>query len=157
MSAPHEHCHTPGQTHPPRRATWRGAASATLHCLTGCAIGEFAGLAIGVHFGLSTLATIVLATTLAFLSGYALTLIPFLRQGVPLGQALKSIWLVEFVSISVMEIAMNTADYHAGGMHAASLADPVFWLGYATALVAGFVAAWPVNYWLIGRGLKSCH
>lgn len=157
-SSPTDHGgHSGHAGHSGHRATWKGAASATVHCLTGCAIGEFAGLAIGVSLGWSAMSTMALAVVLAFISGYTLTLIPFLRQGVPLVTALKSIWLVEFVSIAVMEIAMNTADYQMGGMSVSSMADPKFWTGYGAALVAGFLAAWPVNYWLLGRGLKNCH
>lgn len=138
-------------------STWRAASSATVHCLTGCAIGEFAGLAIGTALGLGVWPTIMLATTLAFISGYALTLIPFVRHGTPLRAALKTVWLGELVSISAMEVAMNVADYQLGGMAAGSLANPVFWLGYAGALVAGFCAGLPVNYWLLGKNLKNCH
>lgn len=101
--------------------------------------------------------TIALATILAFISGYALTLIPFVKRGITLKKALKTVWLGELVSISAMEIAMNVTDYHLGGMSADSLVDPIFWLGYGGALVAGFIAGWPVNYWLLGRNLKNCH
>ncbi|MDD9893709.1 MAG: DUF4396 domain-containing protein, partial [Gammaproteobacteria bacterium] len=101
--------------------------------------------------------TIILATTLAFISGYALTLIPFVRRGVPLKMALKTVWLGELVSISAMEFAMNFTDYHLGGMTASSLANPLFWLGYLGALGAGFLAGLPVNYWLLRRNLKNCH
>lgn len=147
-----KNCH-----HQPAKSSWRAASSATVHCLTGCAIGEFAGLAIGASLGLAVWPTIILATTLAFISGYALTLIPFVRHGTPLKQALKTVWLGELVSISAMEIAMNFTDYHIGGMTAGTVASPIFWLGYGGALVAGFFAGLPVNYWLLGKNLKNCH
>lgn len=146
-----EHCHQP------TKSNWGAARSATVHCLTGCAIGEFAGLAIGTTLGLGVWPTVILATSLAFASGYALTLIPFVRQGVPLMRALKTVWLGELVSISAMEVAMNFTDYQLGGMAAGSLTNPVFWLGYAGALVAGFAAGLPVNYWLLSKNLKNCH
>lgn len=114
-------------------------------------------MAIGTALGLGVWPTIILATALAFASGYALTLIPFVRHGIPLMTALKTVWLGELVSISAMEVAMNFTDYHLGGMAADSLASPIFWLGYGGALVAGFAAGLPVNYWLLGKNLKNCH
>jgi hypothetical protein len=132
--------------------------SATLHCLTGCAIGEFAGLAIGVALGLNPWATMALATVLGFTSGYALGLRPLIQQGMTALQAFRTIWLGETISIAAMEFAMNFTDYHVGGVQATSLLAPVFWLGYAAALPAGFVVAWPVNYWLLRRNVKQpCH
>ena len=148
-----DHCHHDQA----KVANWGGAASATLHCLTGCAIGEFAGLAIGVSLGLAPMATFTLAVVLAFLCGYALTLIPFVRRGVSLRDALRTVWLAELISISAMEIAMNLTDYHMGGMSVGSLADPVFWTSYGAALVAGFLAAWPINLLLLQRNMKTCH
>ncbi len=165
VATQHKHSHsTDSESHCDLRAhaghanaTWGGAASATLHCLTGCAIGEFVGLAIGVQLGLGMWQTMALATTLAFTFGYALTLIPFMRRGVSFMAAMKVIWLGETISMTFMEIAINFTDYHMGGMSVDSLADPQFWLAYAVALLAGFLAAWPVNYWLLGRSMKSCH
>src|SRR5687768_13524419 len=87
---------------------WRTSAQATLHCLTGCVIGEVAGLAIGVSLGLATWQTIALATALAYLSGMTLGLVPVMRsQGVGPFEALRIIWLGEVISIGVMEIVMN--------------------------------------------------
>lgn len=147
------HCHQP-QTQGPG---WSTAANATVHCLSGCAIGELIGLAIGVQLGLAPMYTMALAVTLAFICGYALTLIPFLKQGISFKAALKLVWLAEFISISVMEIAMNFTDYQMGGMSVASLAEPRFWWSYGAALIAGFIAALPVNLWLLKRGMKNCH
>jgi hypothetical protein len=99
-----------------------------------------------------------LATALGFVSGYALGLRPLVRQGMGIAQAFRTIWLGETVSIAAMEFAMNFTDYHVGGITAASVLEPVFWLGYAAALPAGFVVAWPVNYWLLRRSVKkACH
>ena len=134
------------------------SAQATLHCLTGCVIGETAGLAIGVTLGLGVWATIGLATALAYISGFSLGLLPVMRRdNKTFWQALKLIWIGEAVSIGVMEIAMNFADYHMGGMTASSILQPVFWYGLAVAVPAGFIAAWPVNWWLLSRNLKKCH
>lgn len=136
----------------------RLATSATLHCLTGCAIGEFAGLAIGVTLGLDPWATMLLATVLGFASGYALGLAPLVKQGMTWTGAFKIIWLGETISIAIMELVMNFTDYHVGGVQAQSVFAPVFWGGFLAALPAGFVAAWPVNYWLLKRNVKKpCH
>ena len=132
--------------------------SATIHCLTGCAIGEFIGLAIGVSLGLNPWATMALATALGFVSGYTLGLWPLVKQGMSWGAAFKTLWLGETISIAVMEFAMNFTDYHVGGVTAGSIFAPQFWIGYLLALPAGFVAAWPVNWWLLKRSIKQpCH
>lgn len=132
--------------------------SATIHCLTGCAIGEFVGLAIGVSLGLNPWATMALATVLGFTSGYTLGLWPLVKQGQSWTGAFKTIWLGETISIAAMEFAMNFTDYHVGGVQASSILAPQFWIGYAAALPAGFAIAWPVNYWLLGRNIKQqCH
>lgn len=134
------------------------ATSTTIHCLTGCAIGEFIGLAIGVSLGLDAWTTMALATALGFLSGYSLGLVPLVRRGLSVGEAFRTIWLGETISIAVMEFAMNFTDYHVGGVTAPSVFSVPFWLGFAAALPAGFVAAWPVNYWLLKRNIKgACH
>ena len=131
---------------------------ATLHCLTGCVIGEVAGLMIGVSIGLSPWPTMILATVLSYISGMTLGLVPVMReQGVSLLQALKIIWIGEVISIGVMEIVMNFVDYHMGGVTAPSVASWMFWRGLVFAIPAGFLAAWPVNYWLLKRELKACH
>jgi len=128
---------------------------ATLHCLTGCAIGELVGLTIGVSLGLSPWATMALATVLGFISGYTLGLLPLVRTGKSWLEAFRIIWLGETVSIAVMEFVMNFTDYHVGGMQVSSIFQVQFWLGYLLALPAGFIAAWPVNYWLLKRNFKQ--
>jgi len=134
------------------------SAQATLHCLTGCVIGEVAGLLIGVSLGLSAWSTILLATTLAYLSGMTLGLVPVMRhQNKTFVGALKLIWIGEVLSIGVMEIVMNSVDYAMGGMQSGSVRSPTFWAAIAVAVPAGFLAAWPVNWWLLKRDLKSCH
>lgn len=136
----------------------RTSAHATLHCLTGCIIGEMAGLLIGTIIGLSPLPMIILATALSYLSGLTLGLVPVMRdQQVGLLGALKIIWVGEVISIGVMEIVMNFVDYQMGGMGAKSVLAWTFWRGLVFAVPAGFIAAWPVNYWLLKRELKACH
>ena len=136
----------------------RVSAQATLHCLTGCVIGEVAGLLIGVGLGLAVWQTIALATVLAYATGMTLGLLPVMRsRGVGIGAAFRIIWLGEVVSIGVMELVMNLVDYQMGGMTAPSVLSWMFWRGILFAIPAGFLAAWPVNYWLIRRDLKGCH
>lgn len=136
----------------------RTSAQATLHCLTGCVIGEVAGLLIGTIIGLSPWPMIVLATALSYLSGITLGLVPVMRnQGVSLLGALKIIWMGEVISIGVMEIVMNFVDYQMGGMGAKSVIAWTFWRGLLLAVPTGFLAAWPINYWLLKRELKACH
>lgn len=149
----HHHGHHDGSS-----SETRIAVSATIHCLIGCSIGEFIGLAVGVQLALSVAAIITLSTTLAFITGLGLTLIPIMKyQKMSFSSAFKIIWLGEVISIAVMEFAMNFADYHAGGMTAGSVLHPRFWLGFLVALPAGFIAAFPVNYWMIKRNIKKCH
>ncbi len=148
-------CHANADHHPRQSVT---AAQATLHCLTGCVIGEVSGLLIGVSLGFSAWQTITLATALAYISGMSLGVVPVMRrQSISFWPALKIIWLGEVVSIGVMEIAMNAADYAVGGMQSGTVFSPVFWLGIGVAIPAGFIAAWPVNWWLLKRKLKACH
>jgi hypothetical protein len=142
----------------PGAGPWRLAAQATLHCLTGCVIGELLGLAIGVELGLPAWQTIALATLLAYASGITLGLLPVMRsRGISALAALRIIWVGEVVSIGVMEIAMNLADYSMGGMAAPTMFSWMFLRGFLVAVPAGFLAAWPVNYWLLRRNLKNCH
>ena len=134
------------------------SAQATVHCLTGCVIGEVAGLLIGVSLGLNVWLTMGLATVLAYLCGFSLGVVPLMRrESLSFREGLRIIWVGEVVSIGVMEIVMNAADYAVGGVQAQSIFTAVFWLGIAVAIPAGFLAAWPVNFWLIKRNLKSCH
>ena len=143
---------------PPGAGPWRLAAQSTLHCLTGCIIGEVIGLAIGIELGLSTAATITLATILAYFSGFALGLWPVMKQrGLTLPAAFKLIWIGEATSIGVMEVVMNAVDYSMGGMAAASFFSWTSIRALMIAVPAGFLAAWPVNYWLLSRELKACH
>jgi len=100
----------------------------------------------------------MLATALSYLSGITLGLLPVMKsQSVTLLQALRIIWVGEVISIGVMEIVMNFVDYQMGGMGAPSIASWVFWRGLVFAVPAGFLAAWPVNFWLLKRELKACH
>ncbi len=134
------------------------SAYATLHCLVGCVIGEVMGLLIGVSLGIGIWPTILLATFLAYVSGFTLGLVPIMRrQKKTFLEALKLIWIGEVISIGVMEIVMNAVDYMVGGMQSGTVFTPIFWYGMALAIPAGFLAAWPVNWWLLSRDMKKCH
>jgi hypothetical protein len=153
----HDHCADHGHG-APGAGPWRLAAHATLHCLTGCVIGEAAGLLIGVGLGLPPWQTIALATLLAYGAGITLGLLPVMRsRKIGLAAAFGIIWIGEVISIGMMEIAMNAVDYQMGGMSAPSVFSWMFWRGLLVAVPAGFLAAWPVNYWLLKRNLKACH
>ncbi|HEU4421631.1 MAG TPA: DUF4396 domain-containing protein [Pilimelia sp.] len=130
----------------------RLAVSATLHCLTGCAIGEVLGMVIGTGLGWSDLATVVLAVVLAFFFGYALTIGPVLRSNVPLGTAIRVALAADTVSIAVMEIVDNAIMLVIPGAMDAGLDSWLFWGSLAVSLAIAFVVTVPVNRWLIGRG-----
>ena len=130
----------------------RMAVSATLHCLTGCAIGEVAGVAIGTALGWSNEATILLAIALAFLFGYSLTSLPLLRGGLALAAVIPIAFASDTLSIAVMELVDNAIVVAIPGAMDAGLGDLLFWGSLSFALfVAGF-AAYPVNRWLLQRG-----
>lgn len=128
------------------------ALSATLHCLTGCAIGEVAGMAIGTALGLSNLATIVLAIALAFLFGYTLTSLPLLRAGLALSAVIPIAFASDTLSIATMEVVDNLIVVMVPGAMDAGLDDILFWGSLSFALVIAGVFAFPVNRWLIARG-----
>jgi hypothetical protein len=137
----------------------RTAVAATGHCLTGCAIGEVLGLAIGTVLGWGDLETIALAVALAFVFGYGLTMVPLLRAGIAFGAAVGVALAADTVSIVVMEIVDNGIMLAVPGAMAAGLSDPLFWGALAVALAVAFVVALPVNRWLIvrGRGHAAVH
>ncbi|OIJ23733.1 hypothetical protein UG56_026440 [Nocardioides luteus] len=128
------------------------AASATLHCLTGCAIGEIAGLMIGTAVGLSTGWTIVLAVALAFVFGYTLSTLPLLKSGVALGAAFSVVLAADTLSIATMEVVDNLVMAVIPGAMEAGLVNVVFWVGMMISLAVAFVAAFPVNRYLLERG-----
>ena len=130
----------------------RVAFSATAHCLTGCAIGEVLGMVIGTALGWSNVATIVLAVTLAFLFGYSLTMLPLLRSGMALTTVLPLAFASDTLSITVMEIVDNAIMLLVPGAMEAGPTSLLFWGSLAFALAVAFVAAFPVNRYLIARG-----
>jgi hypothetical protein len=141
----HAHQHTPA-------ATWAMAAQATLHCLTGCAIGEVLGMVVGTALGWGNLSTTVLAITLAFFFGYSFTLRGVLRAGVGLRAAIRVALAADTLSIAVMELIDNGVIVLWPDAMDAELADLLFWGSLAISLVIAFVVTTPVNKWMIGRG-----
>jgi uncharacterized protein (DUF305 family) len=128
------------------------AISATLHCLTGCAIGEVAGMALGTAFGLSNLATVLLAILLAFVFGYTLTSVPLLRAGLALGTVVPIALASDTLSIATMEVVDNAIVVAIPGAMHAGLGDLLFWGSLAFALVVAGAVAVPVNRYLLARG-----
>ena len=128
------------------------AFSATLHCLTGCAIGEVLGMIIGTALGFSDLGTIALAVALAFLFGYGLTSLPLLRAGMALSAVVPIALATDTFSIAVMEIVDNAIMLAVPGAMEAGATNTLFWGSLSVALVIAGVVAYPVNRWLITRG-----
>ena len=137
---------------PGERVGWRTAGRATLHCLTGCAIGEVLGLVIGTSLGLHNAATVVGSIALAFVFGYALTMRGVLQAGLPMRQALTVALAADTVSITVMEIVDNTVMVAVPGAMEAGITTALFWLALASSLALAFALTTPVNRWLMQRG-----
>ncbi len=130
----------------------RLAFSATVHCLTGCAIGEVLGMVIGTALGWGNGATIALAVGLAFLFGYGLTMLPLLRSGMAFGTAIGLALASDTASITIMEVVDNAIMLVIPGAMDAPLSSPLFWGSLTVALVIAGAFAFPVNRWLIARG-----
>ncbi|MEV7243657.1 DUF4396 domain-containing protein [Streptomyces sp. NPDC093248] len=154
----HQHQHQQGQGHDHGSghghgsASWAMAAQATLHCLTGCAIGEVLGMIIGTAAGWGNLPTTLLAIVLAFFFGYSLTMRGVLRAGVDLRTAIRVALAADTLSIAVMELIDNGVILVWPSAMDATLADALFWVSLAVSLVIAFVVTTPVNKWTIGRG-----
>jgi hypothetical protein len=132
--------------------SWGMAAQATLHCLTGCAIGEVLGMVIGTALGWSNMPTIALAVFLAFVFGYALTMRGVLKAGLSLGAAFKVALAADTVSIAIMEILDNGVMLIVPGAMHAGLDSVLFWGALAFAFLVAFLLTTPINRWMISRG-----
>ena len=146
----HEHDHHHGATSV-HDGSWRTAISATLHCLTGCAIGEVLGMVLATWWGWGNLASILLAIVLAFFFGYLLTFTS-VRGQLGFGAAIKVAIAADTVSILVMELIDNAFIVVVPGAMAAGLADLLFWWSLVVSLAIAFVVTVPVNRAMIGRG-----
>ena len=150
-TAAHSHAH--GHELPTSgRALDAVALSATLHCLTGCALGEITGMVLGTALGVSQWGTVALSVALAFLFGYTLTSLPLLRAGLALSAIVPIALATDTFSIAVMELVDNAIIVVVPGALDAGLADLLFWGTLAFALAIAGAAAFPVNRWLITRG-----
>jgi hypothetical protein len=132
--------------------SWKTAISATLHCLTGCAIGEVLGMVLATRWDWSTVPSLALAIVLAFFFGYLLTFGSVRRAGLGVGAAVSTALAADTVSITVMEIVDNAFLVLLPGAMEAGLSSALFWWSLAVALAIAFVATVPVNHWMIGRG-----
>lgn len=143
------------EAHSMHEAEWslnRTGFVATLHCLTGCAIGEVLGMILGTALGWSNPATIALSVVLAFLFGFSLTMLPLIRSGLAFAIALPVAFASDSLSIAVMELADNAVILAIPGAMDAGLSSPLFWGSLAFALVVAFCFAYPLNRYLISRG-----
>ncbi|MFI7350654.1 DUF4396 domain-containing protein [Streptomyces sp. NPDC049936] len=138
--------------HTDHHASWGTAARATLHCLTGCAVGEILGMVIGTALAWGNAPTMVLAIALAFLFGYSFTLFSVVRSGLDLKSAVKVALAADTVSIAVMELVDNGIIALTPGAMDAHLSDGLFWGALLGGLAVAFVLTTPVNKWMIGRG-----
>ncbi|WP_458243285.1 DUF4396 domain-containing protein [Streptomyces sp. MAI_2237] len=146
------HHHEGHATHGHGPASWSMAAQATLHCLTGCAIGEVLGMVIGTALGWGNLPTMILAIVLAFFFGYSLTLRGVLKASVGFRTAFRVALAADTLSIAVMELIDNGVIVLWPDAMDAGLADALFWISLAISLAIAFVVTTPVNKWMIGRG-----
>ena len=133
------------------------AFSATLHCLLGCGIGEVIGVIIGTALVMSNINTIILAISLGFAFGFILGMRPLLKSGFNFKKAFKIVLIAEGLSIAVMEATEVLVQIYTPGVMEAGLTSWIFWGGMLLAMAAGFIAAYPVNYFLIGKGIRHQH
>ena len=151
----HHHDHSHHQIKTPSRA--KLAFDATLHCLLGCGIGEVIGIVIGTSIGLTNINTLILAVTLGFVVGLIFGIRPLLKAGFDFKRALKTVLIAEGLSIAVMEATEVLVEVYTPGVMEAGLTSWIFWAGMLLAMIAGFIAAYPINYYLIGKGIRHQH
>jgi hypothetical protein len=155
MDHAHEHHHHGHDTVPASTGTATLAFKATVHCLTGCSIGEILGMLLGPRLGFDMWETVVLSVILAFVFGYAFTLVPLLKA-LPFRQALLLALASDTLSIAIMEVVDNAVMMSIPGAMEAGPGDMTFWGSMAVAILLAGVAAYPVNLWLVRRG-KGAH
>lgn len=148
-----EHHHTK----PQKQTDFSLAFSATLHCLAGCGLGEVLGMIIAVLFGLDNHTSMILAIVLGIIGGFALGIIPLRRAGFHWKYALKQVFIAEGLSIAVMETFEVLVQVYTPGVMEAGLGDLIFWQGMLLGLIAGFIAAYPVNYIFVKKGIRHQH
>lgn len=144
----------PAHHHSSQPGLWALATSATLHCLLGCGLGDVVGVALGTAMGWSNPAMNLLSIVLGVLGGFGLGIRPWLKAGYSLGRAARRVLATEGISIGVMEAVMVGVQSSLPIVAHGHLGSPLFWVGMALALLAGFVVTWPVNYWLVRQGVR---
>jgi uncharacterized membrane protein YadS len=155
MEINHHH-HKPAQTEKKENA-FKLAISATLHCLIGCGLGEVLGMVIGTWLHMSNLSSMVLAIILGAVLGLLFGMVPLLRSGFSFKKALRQTLIAEGLSIAVMETIEVIVQVNTPGVMDAHLSDSIFWYGMLLGLVAGFIAAFPVNYYFVKKGIRHQH
>ncbi len=138
-------------------SNYKLALSATIHCLLGCGLGEIAGMIIGTLVGLNNHSTMILAIVLGFVGGFALGILPLKKAGYTWKNAFKQVLVAEGLSIAVMETFEVLVQVYTPGVMDAGLTDGIFWLGMLLGLIAGFIAAYPVNYIFVKKGFRHQH
>jgi len=152
-----DHDHSDNAHLPDNASQLSLAHSATWHCLMGCGLGEVLGVIIGTALELPIVHTMVLAIVLGFVFGFIFGLRPLLRAGFDFRRALRQVFIAETLSIVVMEATQVLVQVFTPGVMQAGLLSWIFWLGMGLALVAGYIAAFPVNYVLVGKGIRHVH
>jgi putative flippase GtrA len=133
------------------------ALSATLHCLIGCGLGEVLGMIIGTRLHMTNTSTTIIAIILGFVLGFAFGMVPLIRAGFPFNRAFKQVLIAEGLSIAVMETFEVLVQVYTPGVMDAHLSDWLFWKGMLFGLIAGFIAAFPVNYFFVKKGIRHQH
>lgn len=133
------------------------AAQATLHCLMGCGVGDILGVIIGTFFGLPYIIRIVVGVFFGFIFGFIFSVIPLLKAHMSFVSAAKIIFTTEVLSIIAMEAAEAGTEVIFPGMRRMGLMHIQYWIGLLTALIVGFIVAFPVNYALVKRGIRHHH
>lgn len=148
----HEHSHEHHHDSHAKIDNKRMAASATLHCLAGCAVGEMIGVTIGTHAGFDPRQTVLLAATLSFISGYSVSTWPLMRSGLSFKHALRAVFAADTLSILTMTLVDNLIMLIIPGAMDKNLANPIYWISRTISLSAAFIVAYPVNLYLLNRG-----
>ncbi len=153
----HNHLHEHPSDRTKEQSRSKLAFSATMHCLLGCGIGEVVGIIIGTALLWSIINTLILAVSLGFVFGFILGMRPLLKAGFGIRRAFKTVFIAEGLSIFVMEATEVLVQVYTPGVMESGLTSWIFWAGMFLALTAGFIAAYPVNYYLIGKGIRHQH
>lgn len=158
----HQHSISKEQKHVGRHANGKGnyfklAFSATVHCLVGCGLGEILGMVVGTWLNMTNISTMILAIILGAVLGLLFGMVPLLKAGYSVKIAMKQVLIAEGLSIAVMETFEVLVQVYTPGVMNAHLTDGLFWKGMLAGLVAGFIAAFPVNYFFVKKGIRHQH